>query len=310
VATIAAWFVVSWRPGPPRLGGDIAAMLRFGGTITLNTLVIYATYNLEKVLLGRYWGPDALGLYGRAYQLIYLPTSALNAAIGGVAFSALSRLQHDPHRFRSYFIKGYALVVSLTLPTTLFAALFAADIIRIALGPKWMDAVPIFQLLAPTILIFGIINPLAWLLQSVGLQQRSLKIALVLSPIVISAYLAGMPYGPTGIALAYSVALALWLVPHVLWCVHGTPVSATDLFQAAGRPLLAGVVAAAMAAAAHSLVAPMGSSLVNVMVAGATMALAYLFLLLFVFGQKAFYLDLLRGLKAAPVIRNEAGPVG
>jgi hypothetical protein len=159
-------------------------------------------------------------------------------------------------------------------------------------------------------LIFGIINPLAWLLQSVGLQQRSLKIALVLSPIVISAYLAGMPYGPTGIALAYSVALALWLVPHVLWCVHGTPVSATDLFQAAGRPLLAGVVAAAMAAAAHSLVAPMGSSLVNVMVAGATMALAYLFLLLFVFGQKAFYLDLLRGLKAAPVIRNEAGPVG
>ena len=48
-------------------------MLRFGGTVTLNGLVVYIAYNFDKFLLGRFWGADALGLYGRAYQLINIP---------------------------------------------------------------------------------------------------------------------------------------------------------------------------------------------------------------------------------------------
>ena len=220
-------------------------MLHFGGTVTLNSLVVYVAYNLEKVLLGRFWGADALGLYGRAYQLINIPTENLNHAIGGVAFSALSRLQNDPLRFRSYFLKGYSFVNSLTLPTTMFCALFADDIVLLALGPKWTDAVPIFRLLAPTILIFGMINPLAWLLMSIGLQVRSLRIALVIAPLVITAYVIGLPFGPSGVAFAYSAAMTVWLVPHILWCLHGTVISPRDLFLAIIRPLLSAVVAAA-----------------------------------------------------------------
>ena len=56
--------------------------------------------NFEKVLLGRFWGVDAVGIYGRAYQLVNIPTDNLNSAAGGVAFAALSRLQDDPRRSR------------------------------------------------------------------------------------------------------------------------------------------------------------------------------------------------------------------
>ena len=81
-------------------------MLSFGGTITLNGLVVYVAYNLDKVLLGRFWGADALGIYERAYRLINIPTAELNSAIGGVAFSALARLQNDPVRFKKLFSEG------------------------------------------------------------------------------------------------------------------------------------------------------------------------------------------------------------
>ena len=121
-------------------------MLRFGGTITLNNLVVYIAYNFDKLLLGRVWGADALGLYGRAYQLIDVPTTNLHSAVGGVAFSALSRLQDDPVRLRSYFLKGYSLVISMTVPISLFGALFADDIVLVVLGPKWTDAAAIFRL--------------------------------------------------------------------------------------------------------------------------------------------------------------------
>ena len=90
-------------------------------------------------------------------------------------------------------------------------ALFADDLILVVLGPKWKDAVAVFRLLAPTIMIFALINPLSWLMFSLGLVGRSLKVALVLTPLVISAYVIGLPYGPKGVALAYSSAMALFI---------------------------------------------------------------------------------------------------
>ena len=175
IGTIGFWLSAAWLPGLPHKLAGIRSMMRFGGTLTLNGLVAYVAYNLEKVLIGRFWGIDAIGIYGRAYQLINIPTENLNSAVGEVAFSALSRVQDDPARFKSYFLKGYSLVLGLTLPVTMACALFAHDLIFILLGPKWKDAAPIFRLLAPTIAIFAIINPLGWLLTSLGLVGRGLE---------------------------------------------------------------------------------------------------------------------------------------
>src|SRR5262249_46725529 len=45
------WLATTWVPGMPRRVGEIWSMMRFGGTMTLNGLVRYVIYNLEKVLL-------------------------------------------------------------------------------------------------------------------------------------------------------------------------------------------------------------------------------------------------------------------
>ena len=105
-------------------------------------------------------------------------------------------MQNDPARLKSYFLKGYSLVVAITFPATIACAVFADDIVLVMLGPQWTGASTIFRLLAPTILVFGMINPTAWLLQSIGLQERSLKIALVLSPLVVCSYLVGSALWP------------------------------------------------------------------------------------------------------------------
>ena len=52
-------------------------------------------YNADKILLGRFWGAEALGIYSRAYQLINLPVDGLNSAISQVALPALARVQDD-----------------------------------------------------------------------------------------------------------------------------------------------------------------------------------------------------------------------
>lgn len=296
VTTIAVWIVSGWRPGAPKLDADVKSMLGFGGVMTLNGVAVYIAYNLDKVLIGRVLGAESLGLYSRAYQIINIPTGNINAAVGGITFSALSRLQRDPPRFRNYFLKAYSLVNAMTAPITIFSAVFAVDIIRLLLGPQWFNAVVIFQLLTPTVLIFGIINPIGWLLYANGLFYRSMLISFVIALLLIVAYLLGLPYGATGVAFAFSAAMTLWLVPHVIWCLHGTVVSPKDILVATLRPVTAALVAVCLAWLVMQGAGQLPSTVLRLAIAGSVMMTAYAAILLFAMGQLEFYLTLFRAL--------------
>jgi O-antigen/teichoic acid export membrane protein len=306
ITSVGLWIASGWIPGRPRAGVDLHSMMRFGGGLTLTSFIVYVAYNFEKVLLGRYWGADAVGLYGRAYQLINIPTDNLNSAVGEVAFSALSRVRHDIERFRSYFLKGYSLVLGLTIPITIAVAILAPDLIAVLLGPKWKDAAPIFRLLSPTILCFALINPIGWLIFSLGMVGRSLKVACVLAPVVICGYVIGLPYGPKGVAFAYSAAMTLWVVPHLAWGLHGTVVSLRDVAVVASRPLASGAVAAALAFGAQTLLAQTWHPLPRLLLGGSILLSVYVGMLFYVMGQKTVYMNLLRGIAKRSSVDDSA----
>jgi len=299
--TVCVWVTNAWIPSLPRRNADIWSLLHFGGTITLNAVVSYATYNFDKFVLGRVWGANALGYYGVASQLINIPTSNLNTAVGGVMFSALSRVQHDVERFKRYFLAGYSLNISLTLPITIFSAVFADDIIFVVLGPKWTDAAGLFRLLTPTVLVFGIVNPLGWLLWSSGRHVRSLQLSFLIAVVVIAGCLIGLPYGARGVAMGFSAAMLLLLLPIVVWCLHGTNISLIDLLRTAGRPLVSALVATALAFVAdYYLSSQPHFEFVPFVGEAVVMAIVYPCMLLFVMGQKQFYFDLLKTFIKSP----------
>ena len=302
---ICTWTAVRWIPGMPRRNVGIRSMMRFGGTVTLNVIVVYIAYNIEKVLLGRFWGADALGIYGRAYQLINVPTSNLNSAFGGVVFSALSRIQDDPNRLKSYFLKGYSMFLTLTLPITLSCALFADDIVLVLLGPKWTEAAPIFRLLAPTILVFALINPLGWLLFATGRVERSLKVAFVLAPLVIAAVVAGIPYGPSGVAFAYSAVMMAWVIPHIAWCIHGSVISLWDIVRILRPIFISGIIAAVLGFAVQYFYSWMLSPIPRLVLESSVLFGSYFLMFMYGMKQKGMYLDIFRTLWRGPSIEEK-----
>jgi O-antigen/teichoic acid export membrane protein len=308
-ATIGFWLTTGWIPSMPHRGAGIRSMMRFGGALTLNGLVAYVAFNADKVMIGRFWGATAIGIYGRAYQLLNIPIATLNTGVGEIAFAALSRLQDDPLRLRSYFLKGFSLILELTLPITLVCALFADEVVTVLLGPRWNAAAPIVRLLAPTIAILAIINPLGWLLYSLGLVARCLKIALVFAPLMITGYVIGLPYGPKGVAFAYSAVMMFWVIPHILWCVHGTPISARDILLTVIRPLATGAVAGALAFAVGQISEPLISPFLRLALECVVLFVAFFGTLLFAAGQKSLYLQLFRGLKGGPLSAAAKNPV-
>jgi O-antigen/teichoic acid export membrane protein len=294
IGMLGVWIAMPWRPGRPRWTAEMRSMLHIGSTVTLNGVVVYIAYNIEKMLLGRYWGAAPLGIYGRAYQLATLPVQQLINAVHTVAFSVLSRMQSEVERLRRAYLKSLSLIVSLTIPVVISSALFADEIVRVVLGPKWIESAQVLRLLAPTVMFMALVNPFSWFLRATGRVGRSLKTAFLICPVVILGILAGLRKGPAGVAMGYSAAMALLFFPVVAWAIHGTGITAAAYWDAVKRPLMAGVCGGFIGWLVQSFWQRSLAVFPLLCVEVGVSSLLYVLILLFVFRQKDFYFDLVR----------------
>ena len=115
---------------------------------------------------------------------------------------------------------------------------------------------------------------------------------------VIGGYFIGLPYGPKGVAFAYSAAMTLWAIPHIAWCVRGTVVSLGDILLTASRPFISGLFAAGLALGVQFLWAQSLAPLPRLVVGSAVLLVGYIGVLFFVMGQKAVYIDIFQKLRA------------
>jgi hypothetical protein len=136
--------------------------------------------------------------------------------------------------------------------------------------------------------------PTYWVLHSLGMVGRSLRLTCTTGAVTLIACIAGVSHGGTGIATAYSIGMSLWLVPCIAWCVHGTPVRLRDVLHATWGRLFGSVVASVAAfAAVHELSEP----LVRLVLGGVLMCCGYFAILCLVFRQTDFYRGLVKDLR-------------
>ena len=220
-------------------------MFRFGGHLSGFNAMNYIVRNLDNVLIGKFVGAAALGIYSRAYQLLLLPLSQINGPISNVAVPALSRLQNDPQRYRAYHRKMVMLVCALSMPVVAFLFVSADHAVRLMLGPKWMEAVSIFRLLGPAAFIGTFNVASGWVFVSLGQTDRQFKMGIVVAALTVAAFFAGIPWGARGVAAAFSISVCVLRWPTLVYCFKATPLRMGDLGRAIWLPTLTSIGAGA-----------------------------------------------------------------
>jgi PST family polysaccharide transporter len=242
--TLGVWVACPWMPGPPVRRSGVRSMARFGGYLSIANTLNWACQNVDNVLIGISWGAAPLGIYTRAYQVVLLPMRQINGPITAVVLPGLSRLQSDPAGYRALFVSALASITLFGIPIVALAACEAEAIVLTILGPKWGAAAPVFRYLAPAAAIATFHVATGWTFVSLGRVDRNLRVVVVRAAATIAAFAAGLPWGPAGVALAYSVTLGGAVIPEMVYAFHGTPIVATDVLRALWRPVLASTLAA------------------------------------------------------------------
>lgn len=241
VTTVGSWMACRWVPRLPQRKVNINSIVKFGTDIMGFNVINYFSRNLDNVLIGRYHGSGALGLYSKAYQLLMMPITNLRDPMNSVAMPALSRLQNDSMKYCEYYMKFVGILAFISMPLVVFMFVLSENIIFLVLGNQWLDSILIFQILALVSFIQPISSTRGLVLLTVGRSRKYFLLGMYSACLVSLAFFIGIPWGPKGVAISYAVSVYLSLIPFLYFSFSGTPVSVKSFFISILKPTISSI---------------------------------------------------------------------
>lgn len=219
VGVLVLWWASTWRPG---LGVSLAAfkdLFSFGVNVTGISVLTFLNRWLDRLLIGAFLGPAALGYYTIAKRFTEMADQLLVRPITSVAFPTFSRIQSDRPRFRAAYYRMAKVTAAVATPVFIGIILVAPDFIPVAVGSKWETSIPVLQLLAGV----GVLRSLtslagpSMLALGYGSAAAGLLAANTLANVI--GFAAAVSWGIVAVAGAFLVR-ALALAPLPFWFLH------------------------------------------------------------------------------------------
>lgn len=235
------------HPFRPRLCWSAAGELfNYSKWLLLNNVLIFLNNRGTDFIIGRVSGAQSLGLYSVAYEVANLPTTELVFPISRAVFPGYAKLSGELSLLREAFLKVIGLIAMLTVPAGALIGLCADPVVRVLLGPKWIDAVPLIQTLAMFGIVRSIHGPTGSIYLAIGkprtiayLQALQFATALALMVVLVPAA------GALGAAWAMLAAASCAMLVNYMLAIRELKLRLMTLVSALWRPVAAACVMAA-----------------------------------------------------------------
>lgn len=248
VALLMAWSASRWRPQSFTRSSGTRPLLHFGGSLTVGAFLYSIARGMDGLLIGRFYGAFSVGLYSRAAALLTRPLEQSIYPVESVLLPAMSRLQTQPERYRRAFLQVYETIALASFLFTGMCFALAHPLTLVVLGPKWEQVAPILAGFTFAALQYPLTTSATWLFVSQGRGKDSFVATSVISIIVVGSFIVGLPYGPAGVAIAYSASCLFVQMPLLFWLVgRRGPVRTADLWVGSLKHLPVWVIVTSVA---------------------------------------------------------------
>jgi PST family polysaccharide transporter len=220
--------------------------LSFGWHILVSVIALSAYERLDNVTAGRVLGQTALGFYGLAWNLAYVPLEKVTSLVTSVIPTYLAAVQKEPESLRRYVRTLSEALALATFPATIGLGIVAREVVPVALGAKWVGVIAPLQVLSIYAAFRSIVAIIPKVLTAVGnarfVMWNDLR-ALVILPI---AFYIGSHWGTAGIAWGWVAAYPLVAVP-LYWKAFKTIKMPVATYLQALRPAIDGTLTMVLA---------------------------------------------------------------
>jgi O-antigen/teichoic acid export membrane protein len=210
------WVSHPWRP-TLRYDAKLAReMLGFGGVVSLHNMVVWANQNVDNLIIGKWLGTAALGIYRMGFNIARWPSKNITGSLMNVIYPTFSNLQDNRGELKRIYLKVIKHISLISFPLGIGIAITAPQFVPVLLGEKWIAAIPVIQILSVAGILGSIGQVMPQLCRAIGRPEIYLKFALVRLVIAIPVYLLAIQYGLIALCLALLI-LSCMFVPASLF---------------------------------------------------------------------------------------------
>jgi PST family polysaccharide transporter len=264
---------------PVKMGLDTAIakkLMRFGVPLAASLGVEAILMNADKVIVGRLMGATALGYYLLAFNVSSWVPGVIGTAVRYVSVAGFSRLSEEEGESLSAGVqRSVPLLVTGLVPIAVLMSVLAPPLVSVLYGGSWLPAAPVLRFLMVLTVVRMLTSFALDILMGAGATRSTLWVNLGWAVALIPALWVGTNIGGIrGAAIGHAIVGLAVAVPLAMLALHRCGVRLAPIAPALVRPLLAGVVAAAVSLLVARIAGP--EPFLRLSTAGCAGLLAYI----------------------------------
>ena len=248
------------HPYRPRLSlARFRGLAGFTRWVFVRNIVQGLNDQAANIIVGRAVGVTALAYFTFARELADIVVSDLYAPIRRALFPAYAAVSDDRAALKRLTLDSMALMMLGGLPLSVGIAVMASDAVPVLLGDRWLEVVPLLQILAISGCVGSHVSSAPTLFIALGRPDVAAKLAGLRLVVLVSLLVVGANAAGT-VGAAWGTVVAAIVTGLVNWRLTGRALglSSVDLWRAVKRPVVA---AAIMAMAVLALLAALPAGL-------------------------------------------------
>ena len=241
LVTIILYLYRPFVPAWPREIHQLTRSLTAGWKMLVTRIAYYGYSSADSMIVGRYLGKEALGIFGFATTLSALPSREVTSLVSGVVPGVFTTVQASKTELRRYYFLLTEATAYLALPAAFGLAITADDFVLLALGDTWTAVIAPLQLLCIYTAIFSSQALVAHVLLWTGHFSTIMWLSLLALAVLPACFYFGAAYGLVGIAAGWLIGFPLSNFPAFIYVNRLLASSWTDYWHTF-KPALAGCV--------------------------------------------------------------------
>jgi len=211
------WFKTDWRPSFLIDKEKLKFHFNFGYKLTFSGLLTSVYSNSYTLIIGKLFSATQLGFYNQANTLRMFPVSNITSALQKVTYPVFSSLQDNDEKLKMVFKKITSLVIFIVCPVMLFLIVIAEPLFRFVLTEKWLPAVPYFQILCVSAIVYPLSMYNLNIVLAKGRSDLHFKLEIIKKGTSILFLFLIIPFGIWGAVYAQAISMLIHAFVNTLY---------------------------------------------------------------------------------------------
>ena len=183
--------------------------LNFGVPLFGSRTFSYFSKNSDKIFIGKFLSSYELGIYSRAYNLVYLPIHKISMIFTSVMFSAYSKISNEKKKIGDTYLSMISILMYLLLIGLSVLFIYSDFLVVEVLGEKWIEISELMKVFVFVVTLQLPLNLRSNVTLSQGNSKHEFYFTIIGAILDITAIIIGLYFGLIYVAYGLLVSIII-----------------------------------------------------------------------------------------------------